>query len=257
MRTNTLKQKLNAGQTTIGTFVNFPSPAMVEALGWLGMDFVIIDCEHGIMDYETAEHMIRAAELADITPIVRIGMNVQQHIQRYMDGGAAGVLIPFVNDGAQAKAVVDAVKYPPVGKRGLFGGRGSRYGAQPMAEYVKQANEETFVALQIESLEGIANQDAIINTPGADLIFLGPGDLSSVFGLHGQMTHPKVLETIETLAKKIRAAGKHAGTIAGNGEAAAYWSQRGVHWLSTSTNRLFTAGARQYIDDCRQKLPKR
>lgn len=256
MRKNLLKQKLNNGETTIGAFVNFPSPAMVETLGWLGLDYVIIDCEHGIMDYESAEHMIRAAELSNITPIVRIGMNVQQHMQRYLDGGAAGVLIPFVNDASQAKAVVDAVKYPPMGKRGLFGGRGSRYGMQAMAEYVNEANEETFVGLQIESMEGLENQDEIIATKGADLIFLGPGDLSSAFGVHGQMTHPKVVETIETLGKKIQAAGKHVGTIAGNGEQAAYWSERGIRWLCTSTNRMFTFGARQYIDDCRSHLKR-
>ena len=73
MRTNTLKQKLNNGEATIGAFVNSPSPAMVETMGWLGFDFVIIDCEHCPMDYETTEHMIRAAELSDITPIVRVG----------------------------------------------------------------------------------------------------------------------------------------------------------------------------------------
>ncbi|MBI4305098.1 MAG: aldolase [Chloroflexi bacterium] len=254
MRKNTLKQKLNDGKATLGAFVNFPSPAMVETLGWLGMDFVIIDCEHGIMDYESAENMIRAAELSDTTPIVRVGLNHPQHIQRYMDGGAAGVLMPFTNDGTQAKAVVDAVKYPPVGKRGFFGGRGARYGIQPIAEYVKEANVETFVGLQIESLEGIANQDAIINTPGADLIFLGPGDLSSVFGVPGQITNPKVMETIETLARKIRAAGKHVGTIAMNGEHAAHWRNRGINWLVTSTNRLFSVGARSYLEECRKSL---
>ena len=179
MRTNTLKRKLNNGEATIGAFVNSPSPAMVEIMGWLGFDFAIIDCEHCPMDYETTENMIRAAELSDITPIVRIGMNIQQHIQRYMDAGAAGVLMPLINTGAEARAVVDAVKYPPVGKRGLFGGRGSMNGLQDIAEYVKEANRETFIAIQIETLEAIENQDEIINTEHADLIFLGPGDLSS------------------------------------------------------------------------------
>ncbi len=257
MRTNTLKRKLKAGQPTLGALVGFPSPAMVETLGWLGMDFIVIDCEHGITDYETAEHMIRAAELSDITPIVRIGMNIQQHIQRYLDGGAAGVMIPFVNDGAQARAVVDAVKYPPAGKRGLYGGRGSRYGIQAIAEYVKEANEETFIALQIETLEGIEAQDAIIATPGVDVIFLGPGDLSSVFGLHGQMTHPRVTSTIEELTKKILAAGKQSGTLALDGKQAAHWHGQGVKWLLTGTSRLFVAGARQYLEDCRKALSGR
>ena len=254
MRINTLKRKLNNGEATIGAFVNSPSPAMVETMGWLGFDFVIIDCEHCPMDYETTEHMIRAAELSDITPIVRIGMNIQQHIQRYMDAGAAGVLMPLINTGAEARAVVDAVKYPPVGKRGLFGGRGSMSGLQDIAEYVKEANRETFIAIQIETLEAIENQEEIINTEHADLIFLGPGDLSSVFGVHGQMRHPKVVEAIEELTPKIRAAGKHVGSIALDGDHARRWNEIGIKWLVSGTNRFFSVGSQAYLDEIRNSL---
>ena len=109
MEKNSLKQKLNQGRPTVGPFVNTPAPALVEMMGWLGYDFVIIDCEHGSMDYETTENMIRAAELSGVTPIIRIGMNIQQHIQRYMDAGAQGVLIPLINNAADGKAVVDSI----------------------------------------------------------------------------------------------------------------------------------------------------
>ena len=254
MRKNTMKEKLNAGKPTLGPMTSFASPAMVETLGWLGYDFVIIDCEHGVIDYETAEHMIRAAELSNTTPIIRIGMNLQQHIQRYLEAGAAGVMIPLVNTGAQAQAVVDSVKYPPVGKRGLFGGRGSMYGIQPIAEYVKQANEETFVCVQIETLEALEHQDEIIATPGVDCVFLGPGDLSSVLGVTGQMTHPKVVSTIEGLVRKIIAAGKIAGTMALDAQQVAHWHAQGVKWIVGSTNRLFVAGVRKYLEDCRKVL---
>lgn len=254
MRKNTMKDKMKAGKPTVGPMTSFPSADMVETIGWLGYDFVIIDCEHGVIDYETAEHMIRAAELSNTTPIIRIGMNLQQHIHRYLEAGAAGVMIPLVNTGAQAKAVVDSVKYPPVGKRGLFGGRGSMYGIQPVAEYVKQANEETFVCVQIETLEALDHQDEIIATPGVDCVFLGPGDLSSVLGVTGQMTHPKVVSTIEGLVRKIVAAGKIAGTMALDTEQVAHWHAQGVKWIVGSTNRLFVAGVRKYLEDCRKVL---
>lgn len=254
MRKNILKQKLASGQATLGPFVNFPSPAMVELMGWLGFDFIVIDCEHGSMDYETAENMIRAAELANITPVVRIGMNVQQHIQRYLEAGAQGVMIPLINNKTDAQAVTDAVKYPPVGKRGLFAGRSAMYGVQPIAEYVAEANKETFIALQIETLAGIEHQDEIIDTDLADVIFLGPGDLSSSFGIHGQTSHPRVVETIESIGKKARDRGKHVGTIAADAKQARYWSDRGIKWLMTSTNRLLTAGARAYLSECRDAL---
>jgi 4-hydroxy-2-oxoheptanedioate aldolase len=254
MRKNTMKEKMIAGKPTVGPMTSFPSPDMVETIGWLGYDFVIIDCEHGVIDYETAEHMIRAAELSNVTPVIRIGMNLQQHIQRYLEAGAAGVMIPLVNTGAQAQAVVDSVKYPPVGKRGLFGGRGSMYGIQPIAEYVKQANEETFVCVQIETLEALEHQDEIIATPGVDCVFLGPGDLSSVLGVTGQMAHPKVVSTIEGLVRKIVAAGKIAGTMALDAQQVAHWHAQGVRWIVGSTNRLFIAGVRKYLEDCRKIL---
>lgn len=253
VRKNTLKQKLNANKDTFGPFVNMPSPGMTEMMGWFGFDFVIIDCEHGSMDYETAENMIRAAELSGTTAIIRIGMNVQQHIQRYLDAGAHGVLIPLINNAADGRAVVDAVKYPPAGKRGLFGGRGSMYGVEAIADYVKSANEETFVGLQIETMEGLKNQDAIIATPGADLIFLGPGDMSLNMGHPGQATHPKVIETIEKLTLKILKAGKHVGTIT-NPDQTKRWHDIGIRWHVTSTNRFLTQGARGYLDACRKAL---
>lgn len=256
MRKNTLKQKLNDGRPTVGAFVNWPSPAMVETLGWMGMDFVIIDCEHGPMDYETTEHMIRAADLSGITPVIRIGMNMQQHIQRYMDAGAQGVLIPLVNSRDDAQRVVDSVKYPPIGKRGAFAGRSAFFGQTDQAAYFKEANDETFVALQIETPQALENQDEIINTEHADLIFLGPGDLSLNLGHAGQPAHPEVVQLITDLTKKVRDAGKHAGTISADGQAAKQWWDAGINWHVTSTNRLFIAGARGYFDDMWGNLPK-
>ena len=253
MKKNTLKQKLAQGKDTFGPFVNSPSPAMTELMGWMGYDFVIIDCEHGVIDFESAENMIRAAELSGATAIVRIGLNMQQHIARFMEAGAHGVLIPFINNARDAKNVVDAVKFPPMGKRGNFSGRGAMYGVEAMADYVKSANEETFVGLQIETLEALEHQDEIIATPGADLIFLGPGDLSLQMGFPGQAMHPKVIETIEKLTPKIIKAGKQVGTITDPSQTKR-WHDIGIRWHVTSTNRFLNQGAKQYLDACRKAL---
>lgn len=245
---NTLKRKLNEGKTTIGPFVGWPSPAMVENMGWMGFDFVVIDCEHGPMDYETAEHMIRAAELSGTTPILRIGLNEQQHIQRYLEAGAQGVMIPLINNAEDAKKVVDSVKYPPVGKRGAFSGRSARFSLQPMAEYIKEANEETWVCLQIETPEGIENQDEIIATENADCIFLGPGDLSVNFGLPGQTMHEKVVDTIQGLTTKILDAGKIVGTLGVTAEQSLFWHERGIQWIVSSGPKFVQAAAAEYLD---------
>ena len=247
MQKNTLKQKLNANKPTFGPFIGYPTPQVVETIGWLGFDFIIVDCEHGIMDYETTENMIRAAELSGTTPIIRIGLNQQQHIQRYLEAGAQGVLIPLVNTGKQAQMVADSVKYPPMGKRGAFSGRSAKWGLQPIADYFKEANEETFVAVQIETREAVNNVDDITGTKNIDLIFFGPNDLALNYGYPGEPNHPKVAEIITELTKKVRAAGMHAGTLAGSGEQAKFWQERGVNWLVSSASRFLSQGAKDYL----------
>ncbi len=254
MKKNTLKEKLDAGKATLGPFVGFPSPAIVETMGWLGFDFVIIDCEHGPIDFETAENMIRAAELSGTTAIVRIGLNEQQHIQRYLEAGAQGVLIPLVNTASDALKVVNSVKYPPIGKRGSFSGRAAQFGVGAGPDYFQKANEETFVAIQIETPEAIENADEIIATPHVDAVFLGPGDLSLNFGVPGQMEHEKVVSTIETLVEKIKAAGKHPGTLGNYPAHAKFWHDRGVNWLVSAATRYLVAGGSDYLNGTREAL---
>ena len=121
MLKNTLKEKLQKNQPTYGPFIGFPSPAIVEMMGWLGYDFVVIDCEHGTIDFETAEHMIRAAQLSGTTAVVRIGLNEPKHLLRFLEAGAEGVLIPMINNASDARDVIEAVKFPPMGDRGGHG----------------------------------------------------------------------------------------------------------------------------------------
>ena len=128
------------------------------------MDYVVIDCEHSVTDYETAENMVRAAELTGITAIVRAGLNLQQNIQRYLDAGVQGVLIPLINNSEDAKNVVNSCKYHAIVKRGLFStSRTGKYGITPIIDHVKTSNDEMFISVQIETLDGIENQDSIIN----------------------------------------------------------------------------------------------
>ncbi|MFL2673658.1 MAG: HpcH/HpaI aldolase family protein [Dehalococcoidia bacterium] len=255
MKKNSMKQKLENNELTLGAFVSTPSPSTVEMLGWLGMDYVMIDCEHSVTDYETAENMIRAAELSNITPMVRAGLNMQQNLQRYLDAGAQGVLIPLINNAEDGKRVVDSCKYPPDGKRGLFSAsRTGKYGTISIPEHVKTSNEEIFVALQIETLEGIENQDEIISLDGVDSVFLGPGDLSSVLGVHGEVTHEKVRSTMEQMIPKIIEAGKHPGTLVADADQAKYWNDKGINFLIGSANRYLMNGAKEFIETTQKIL---
>ncbi|MBI2856612.1 MAG: hypothetical protein HYX93_07185, partial [Chloroflexi bacterium] len=179
MRKNVVKEELKAGQAVVGVFCNLPSPAAVEMLGLMGYDFAIIDAEHGPMDLETCEHMARAADAANLVPIVRVALNLPQNVLRYLDAGALGVQIPMVNTREEAERVVASTKYPPLGRRGLAGTRASGFGAgMDLAEYVRMANEETLVVVQVETREALANLEEIAAVELVDVVFLGPTDLS-------------------------------------------------------------------------------
>ncbi|MBI2872889.1 MAG: hypothetical protein HYY00_06875 [Chloroflexi bacterium] len=253
MRSNPVKEKLKNGGIVIGTFCPIPSPLVVEVLGLSGLDFVIVDSEHGPIGPETAEAMYRAAESVGITPVTRIGENSQQVIQKFLDAGSLGVQTPLVNTREEARRVVDAVKYPPMGKRGLAGTRASWYGLSgPLGEYVEMANRETLVVVQVETLEAVKNIDEILSVEGTDVVFMGPTDLSSVLGMAGQTRDPKVRELIEQLGKKAVAAGKAAGTLARDLEEYRYWRERGFQYLCTGAPGFLAQGAQGYVRAVRE-----
>ena len=252
--TNTLKEKMRKGQGVIGAFNSLPSADAVEILGFLGMDFVIIDAEHGVSDLESCENQVRAAEAVGISSMMRIALNLQQNILRHLDTGVMGAQIPQVDTAEEARAVVDAVRYPPIGKRGLAGVRAAGYGvAMPLGDYVKKANEELMLCVQIETVKAVENAAEIIAVDGIDLIFVGPTDLSTSMGYAAQSTHPAVMEAIEQVGKAVVAGGKWAGTIARDADAYEHWRNVGYQYLATGTGAFFADGAKRYLDSCRER----
>ena len=191
---NTMKEKLLAGKSVLGVSVMIPSPQIVEMFGHLGFDWVLIDCEHGTISLETVELMIMAAEVSGITPIVRPRDNSTQEIMRVMDRGAKGVQVPHVITAQDAKRVVEAVKFYPLGKRGLAKGtRPAGYGFDlSMQEYVKKDNQETLVCIQLKDKEAIDNVEEILQVEEIDVFFIGPSDLSQSMGYPGQKDAPEV-----------------------------------------------------------------
>jgi 4-hydroxy-2-oxoheptanedioate aldolase len=213
MRTNTLKQKLSAGKAAFGAMITFPSAPIVEMLGYMGFDWVLIDNEHGSITVDTAEDMIRAGELTGVAPIVRPVANKPEFIAPFLDRGAWGVQVPHVNTREEAEAAVAACKYFPAGTRGIYSrGRPAEYGlGSTTPAYVEAANANTLVCLMLEEVEAIRNIDEIVQVKGVDVLFIGSGDLSQSMGYPGQNTHPEVQALMEQGVKRIRAAGLVAG----------------------------------------------
>ncbi len=248
MRKNQAKEKIMNGGTAYGVFCNLYSPAVVELLGKIGFDFVLIDAEHGSMGVESCENMVRAAESVGFPAFIRVAMNIRQNILRYLDIGALGVQLPMVNNRAEAEAVVEAVKYPPQGRRGLAAVRAADYGiGTSLQEYTAMANEELLVVVQIETLQAVENLDQILSVEGVDIFFIGPVDLSTSMGHTGQVNHPEVQEMIEKLAGRIRAAGRAAGTTAYTPEALAKAQERGFQYITHGITAMVTKSGLDYL----------
>jgi len=186
MRVNKLKAKIKRGDPVLGTFLFFPSPHTVELLGYAGFDFVIVDTEHGPtgpLDTVLLENLIRASEVADITPLVRIPERSRVVTQKILDAGALGVVVPFIHSGEETREAVLDTKYPPQGHRGAcYLTRPTAYTTKWSEEYWSDANRETMVVPMIEDQAAVEKIDEILDVPGVDFVFFGGRDHSMTCG---------------------------------------------------------------------------
>lgn len=249
---NQLKRKLNDGKVVVGSFVYVPSSKLTEIIGLCGFDFVVVDMEHGPIDMGPAEDMIRAAEVAGVTPIVRVSHNTKHLIMRAFDIGAHAIHIPDINTESDGRAAVSSSKYGPVGKRGMAGVRALGYGLKgPLSEHAPQANAETMVIAHIEDIESIRNLDALLDVDGIDVYYLGPTDLSNSMGIPGQTGDPKVKQLVDDAITRIAKAGKIAGCISVDSQAAKRYIDLGARYIATHALKFMTNGSRQFIEELR------
>ncbi len=231
LKKNPVKQALRDGRTVFGIYIGVPSPAMVELAGYAGFDFVRIDISHNAYDINTIVHMIRAAEAAGVTPMVRID-NDPHLIANVLEAGAMGLIVPDVSTPEKARAVVDAVHFAPLGDRGTFAAtRIARYGAISGGDYCKWSNEEILLGIQIESKEAADNLEKTLSVDGIDMIGSGRGDLSNALGLTGQKNHPSVLALEERIFATAKSRGKYTSvnldpTAPNFAETVASWKKR-------------------------------
>ncbi len=211
MQINTLKRKLAAGTPATVIAPVGPTAGLVELLGHLNFDGVFLDCEHGSSGWQEVEDMVRAADLAGYSSIVRVDRNDAPTITRALDRGASGVQIPHVNSAAEAHEAVQHAKYAPLGHRGWAGGRAA-YGVDPAA-FASHANEQTLVAIMLEEVEALDNLDEILRVEHVDVFFVAPGDLAQSMAQPGRLDHPQVVAAIDDALRRIAAAGRVSGTL--------------------------------------------
>jgi len=252
MKRNPMKEKLKAGEPVFGVSVMIPSPQIVEMVAAAGFDWVLLDCEHGTLTLESVELMAMAAEASGITAIARPVSRSAEHILQVLDRGVMGVQVPHVNTAADAREVLAAVKYHPVGKRGLAAGtRSAVYDSiGTLADYVKAANESTLIAIQLEDKEAIDNIDELLKVEGIDVFFIGPSDLSQSMGHPGNPKAPPVAEAIESSFRKMVAARRTPGTPA-TAENVRETIDKGVRYIYTHLPRLLSSSAKAYLKNAR------
>lgn len=255
MRKNLTKEKIKAGEAVYGVVVRMGCPAIIEIIGLLGFDFALIDAEHGPMGVDNCEDMVRAADSVNITPIIRVAVNIPQIILRYLDIGTLGVLMPMINTKADAESVVQAVKYTPEGRRGLGGVRAANYmvtGFGSLADYAREANRETLVMVLVETTQAVDNLEDILTVPGIDVIFIGLVDLSSAMGYPGQVNHPEVQKMVDKMVKAIRAAGKAAGGAAYDLDTLRKSKERGFQCILYGIVPMIVKSGREYLEIAHQ-----
>jgi len=205
---NRIKEKIARGELAIGTYVNLADPAIVEIIGLAGFDAAFIDMEHTAFDFNLIQEMIRGCEIAGICSLVRVPDNNPKTILRILEMGAQGIQVPHITGKDDALAAVKAVRYAPLGERGMGGPtRASRYGTVSLPEHINNSNSEIILAVMVEDTAAINQLEQIATLDGLDLIAIGPSDLSQALGVSGK-DDPLLKTTIEKIADVIRKAGK-------------------------------------------------
>ncbi len=237
MTTNFIKEKMNAGGAVVGPFLKMNDPSLVEQAALAGFEFCIIDMEHGPLNLESAQNLIRAAELHGMSPIVRTTDAQHETILRALDIGAHGVEVPQVNSKASAMSVVDGAKFFPEGSRGVCRyTRAAEYTNIDKVAHFAGSNKNTMVIVHIEGLEGVNNLSEILEVKGLDVIFLGPYDLSQSCGVPGEVNHPIVVEKMKEAVKMASERGVKVGTFVESAEGAKFWRDLGVSYLAYSVD---------------------
>jgi len=252
MLENRTKAKLAAGEPVFGCFVRTAEPSLVEYVALLGWDFLVFDGEHGTLQPNQVEDLCRAVEPRGVTPIVRVTTNDPPTILRYLDTGAQGAHIPWVNSAAEAERAVRFVKYSPRGQRGLAGSRASEWGLrEPLSAYVRRANRETLVVIQVETQDAVDAIDDYLAIDGVDVLFLGPTDLSQSLGHPGDLGHPDVVAALERVAAAVIGSDKVLGIYAGTSDMTREWLDRGARYFTTSLEPFLRDGMKAHLKHVR------
>nr|WP_216641717.1 HpcH/HpaI aldolase/citrate lyase family protein [Pandoraea apista] len=251
MQTNRFKARLAEGRQQIGIWSMLADSNAVEVLTQSEYDWILLDTEHAPNELPTVQAQLRTVAQGDVCAVVRVAANDPVLFKRVLDVGAQTVLVPMVDDVGAAERAVAAVRYPPAGLRGVsVATRANRYGLD--ADYLQRANDEVCLLLQIESLEGLRNLQAIAHVPGVDGLFVGPSDLAAALGHLGNPKHEDVQRAIFGALERCHEVGKPIGILMTDPALAARYLQAGFDYVAIATDiGILRSGAEFHLAQAR------
>ena len=246
IRKNKIKHKLSNGDIATAVMTPMPITAdLIEYMGPYGFDGVWIETEHAAIDFADIPDMTRAADLWNMTSIVRLNLNLPGVIYRTLDEGAQAIVMPHVDTKLQAEEVVKAAKFYPLGARGNYT---SRQGIG-VENFAQKANDETMIVVLIEDILAVNNLKEILEVDHIDVFYVAPGDLAQSMGLLGQPNHPEVLKTVDKALTQIQDAGRVAGTLV-NDDSVESYLEKGVKFVTTAIAPWLEKGAKDFLVRC-------
>ncbi|MEY4417176.1 MAG: hypothetical protein RIQ53_4469 [Pseudomonadota bacterium] len=240
---NPFKDALRRGESTIGLWLSLGDPYAAELCAATGFQWVLVDGEHGPHDLRSMLTTLQALAPYPAHPVVRVVQGETALLKQVLDIGAQTVLVPMVDTAAQAAELVRAVRYAPQGVRGVGAAvaRAARWSTR--TDYIEQANDETCLLVQAESVTALSNLEAICAVEGVDGVFIGPADLAASMGHRGHAGHPEVQAAIEQAITRIRAAGKAPGILTGDTTQARRYLALGAQFVAVGIDVLLLVDA--------------
>ena len=254
MSESTIRTRARAGELVLGSMIfEFFSPGIAQCMKLAGCEYIIYDMEHTGLGYGELKAQVSYCRGIGVVPMARVPRSDYAYIARALDVGARGIMVPMVNSADEAQAVVDALRYPPIGRRGAaFSFAHDDYEPGAPLEKVKSANETNVVIAQIETEHGLDAVEAIAAVEGVDVLWVGHFDLTNFLGIPGQFDHPKFLSALDRIVAAGRAHGKGLGFLASTRETMQQYRDRGFNMLACGTDHgLLTDAASNLLDAVR------
>ncbi|WP_420400466.1 HpcH/HpaI aldolase family protein [Flagellimonas sp.] len=234
-----LKQRLSNGETLLGTFASLGSSITTEIIGSAAWDWILLDLEHGLGSEKDVLGQLQALSNTPIEVIVRVESSHKERIQKVLDLGAHGVMCPRIETTEQATVAIKAMRYAPLGNRGVAKMIRATSFASKFESYSTNNIKELLGIIQIETVEALDHLDDIAALEGCDVLFIGPSDLSMALGIFGQLDHPKFLKAEETIIEAAKRAGKSVGVFIVDPEDFSKYYLKGIRFFACGTDAFF------------------